>query len=417
MSYGQKPAIFSIDMTVPEEGSMTAIIGPNGAGKSTLLKSALGIIRPVSGAVRVFDQPLPDVRRRLAYVPQRASVDWDFPTRVLDVVLMGRFGRLGLLGRITAAERANAIACLDRVGMAEFGDRQIGQLSGGQQQRVFLARALAQDADLYLLDEPFAGVDAATERAIIAVLKDLRDEGRTVITVHHDLSTVRDYFDRALLMNVRRVAEGSVEDAFTPEKSSGGLWWPIGRHTNRPAVHRRLSPAAAMLFDALTLQLGYNATLVAIGSALLGVAAGVTGTFLFLRKRALVSDAISHATLPGVALAFMVMVALGGEGRNLAGLLAGSAATAAIGLLFVQSLTNRTRLSEDAAIGAVLSVFFGLGIVLLTVIQTHVRWAGRQGWNLFCLARLPGCCSQTPFSSRSAARSRAMSGAFVPAGP
>lgn len=216
VSYGQKPAVFSVDMTVPA-GAMTAIIGPNGAGKSTLLKAALGILKPLAGQTLVFGRTLAEGRDRIAYVPQRASVDWDFPTRVIDVVLMGLYPKLGLLGRVRACHRAAALQCLSRVGMEDFATRQIGQLSGGQQQRVFLARALAQDADLYLLDEPFAGVDAATEKAIIAVLKSLRDAGKTVVAVHHDLSTVPEYFDRVFLINTRRVAEGPVEEVFTTE--------------------------------------------------------------------------------------------------------------------------------------------------------------------------------------------------------
>lgn len=216
VSYGQKPAVFSVDMTV-QPGAMTAIIGPNGAGKSTLLKAALGIVKPLSGQVTVFGRPLEEQRARIAYVPQRASVDWDFPTRVIDVVLMGLYRELGLLGRLRARHKARALDCLARVGMRDFADRQIGQLSGGQQQRVFLARALAQDADLYLLDEPFAGVDAATEKAIISVLKSLKQAGRTVVVVHHDLATVTDYFDHVFLINTRRVAEGAVAEAFTAD--------------------------------------------------------------------------------------------------------------------------------------------------------------------------------------------------------
>lgn len=216
VSYGQKPAVFSVDMTV-EAGKMTAIIGPNGAGKSTMLKAALGIVPPVSGQVQVFGKTLDAQRARIAYVPQRASVDWDFPTRVIDVVLMGLYRELGLLGRLRANHRAKAIECLDRVGMGDFASRQIGQLSGGQQQRVFLARALAQGADLYLLDEPFAGVDAATEKAIITVLKSLRAAGKTVVVVHHDLATVAEYFDNVFLINTRKVAEGTVAEAFTSE--------------------------------------------------------------------------------------------------------------------------------------------------------------------------------------------------------
>lgn len=222
--YDQKPAIFSIDATF-RKGRMTAIVGPNGAGKSTLLKAALGLVKPLSGSASVFGAPLDRMRRRVAYVPQRASVDWDFPARVYDVVGMGLYAELGLLGRFTGAHRAHVMSCLARVGMEDFADRQIGQLSGGQQQRVFLARALAQDADLYLLDEPFAGVDAATERAIIKVLGALRDEGKTVVAVHHDLTTVPKYFDDVLILNVRKISEGPVADAFTQDalnKAYGG---------------------------------------------------------------------------------------------------------------------------------------------------------------------------------------------------
>ena len=216
VSYGDKPAIFSIDAHFPT-ASMTAIVGPNGAGKSTFLRAVLGIVPRLSGDVRFFGDAFAQMRRRVAYVPQRASVDWDFPVRVIDVVSMGLYREIGLFRMAGIGHRARALDCLKRVGMEDFADRQIGQLSGGQQQRVFLARALAQGADLYLLDEPFAGVDAATERAIVAVLRDLKAAGKTVVCVHHDLSTVADYFDRALLINLRKVAEGPVADTMTPE--------------------------------------------------------------------------------------------------------------------------------------------------------------------------------------------------------
>ena len=216
VAYGDRPAVFSVDACFPA-GAMSAIIGPNGAGKSTFLKAALGIIPRVSGDVRVFGQPIAAARDKIAYVPQRASVDWDFPTTALDVVQMGQYRKTGLLRRISAPLVKHALHCLERVGMADFAHRQIGQLSGGQQQRVFLARALAQDAALYLLDEPFAGVDAATERAIVDVLKTLKAEGKSIVAVHHDLSTVRSYFDHVFLINVRRVAEGPVATTFTTE--------------------------------------------------------------------------------------------------------------------------------------------------------------------------------------------------------
>ncbi len=214
VSYGEKPAVFSVDATF-EPGAMTAIVGPNGAGKSTMLKAALGIVAPLSGHITCFGAPLADSRARIAYVPQRASVDWDFPTRVLDVVTMGLYGQLGLLGRVRGRHVKQAMACLECVGMDGFADRQIGQLSGGQQQRVFLARALAQNADLFLLDEPFAGVDAATEKAIIAVLQEIKAQGKTVVAVHHDLATVPEYFDRVFLINTTKIAEGPVAEVFT----------------------------------------------------------------------------------------------------------------------------------------------------------------------------------------------------------
>jgi manganese/zinc/iron transport system ATP- binding protein len=216
VSYGDKPALFSVDATFPA-GAMSAIVGPNGAGKSTFLKAALGLIPMVSGEVRFFGQALSEARPRIAYVPQRASVDWDFPTTVIDVVLMGRYRSLGLLRRVSRADMALARDALARVGMDGFASRQIGQLSGGQQQRVFLARALAQRADLYLLDEPFAGVDAATERAIVAVLQSLGAEGKSVIAVHHDLMTVAAYFDHVFLVNVRAMAQGPVATTFTQD--------------------------------------------------------------------------------------------------------------------------------------------------------------------------------------------------------
>ena len=216
VSYGEKPAVFSVDATFAPQ-SVTAIIGPNGAGKSTLLKASLGIIPRLSGDVEVFGRPIELARDDIAYVPQRASVDWDFPTTVIEVVLMGLYHRVGLLGRLSGAHLQEAKACLDRVGMADFADRQIGQLSGGQQQRVFLARALAQDAELYLLDEPLAGVDAATERSIIDVLKALKERSKAVVCVHHDLATVQSYFDHVLILNVRKIAEGPTLTAFTAE--------------------------------------------------------------------------------------------------------------------------------------------------------------------------------------------------------
>jgi len=214
--YREKPALWDVDLEVPA-GQLCAIVGPNGAGKSTLIKAVLGLVPVASGQVRFFGQSLAQARKRIGYVPQRGSVDWDFPTSVLDVVMMGLYGQLGWFKRPGPREREAALRCLEQVSMQAFTTRQISQLSGGQQQRVFLARALAQDADLYFMDEPFAGVDAVTEEAILRVLHELKKQGKTVVVVHHDLETVRDYFDHLTLLNVQVIASGPMEEVFTPE--------------------------------------------------------------------------------------------------------------------------------------------------------------------------------------------------------
>jgi manganese/zinc/iron transport system ATP- binding protein len=216
VAYQGRPALWDIDLNVPP-GVMAAVIGPNGAGKSTLLKAVLGLTRPTAGHVCIHGRPPRARRSRIGYVPQRSSVDWDFPTTVLDVVMMGRYGHLGWLRWPGRAEREHARAALEQVHMADLAERQISQLSGGQQQRVFLARALVQEADVYFLDEPMAGVDATTERVIVDLLKGLRDAGRTVIVVHHDLQTVRDYFDWLAILNVRVIAQGPVAEVYTGE--------------------------------------------------------------------------------------------------------------------------------------------------------------------------------------------------------
>ncbi len=216
VAYHRKPVLWDVDLTIASP-ALVGIVGPNGAGKSTLIKAVLGLAPLASGQVTVFGEPVPKVRRRIGYVPQRESVDWEFPVNVLDVVLMGVYGRLGWFRRPSGADRAWALECLDQVGMADFAARQIGQLSGGQQQRTFLARALAQRADIYFMDEPMAGVDAATERAVFALLERLRAAGKTVLVVHHDLRTVPQYFEQVVLLNMRVVASGPTAQAFTPE--------------------------------------------------------------------------------------------------------------------------------------------------------------------------------------------------------
>jgi manganese/zinc/iron transport system ATP- binding protein len=213
VAYRDKPVLWDVDLSVPG-GVLAAIVGPNGAGKTTLIKAILGLVRPAAGQVLIYGRPYAEQRRLVGYVPQRGSVDWDFPTTVLDVVMMGRYGALGWLKRPGRREREQALAALEQVGMAQFAERQISQLSGGQQQRVFLARALAQDAQVYLMDEPFVGVDAVTERAIVQIMRTLRDAGKTVVVVHHDLQTAREYFDWAALLNVRLIAAGPIAEVF-----------------------------------------------------------------------------------------------------------------------------------------------------------------------------------------------------------
>lgn len=216
VAYHTQPVLWDVDLALPE-GQLIAIVGPNGAGKSTLLKTVLGLVKPITGWVKIFGAPYAQRRSWVGYVPQRESVDWDFPTSALDVVTMGLYGSLGWLRRPRKRHRDAALACLDKVGIRDLAGRQISQLSGGQQQRVFLARALAQDARLYLMDEPFAGVDATTEHAILKLLQELRASGRTVVAVHHDLQTVADYFDHVVLLNMRLVAAGPVASTFTTE--------------------------------------------------------------------------------------------------------------------------------------------------------------------------------------------------------
>jgi manganese/zinc/iron transport system ATP- binding protein len=216
VAYNEKPVLWDIDCTV-NEGILMAIVGPNGAGKSTFIKAVLGLVKPAAGSVRIFGKSYSETRKSVGYVPQRGSVDWDFPTNALDVVTMGRYGHLGWFKRPGKNDRNIAMDALEKVGMSDFASRQISRLSGGQQQRVFLARALVQEADLYLMDEPFVGVDATTERTIINLLQDLRSRGKTVIVVHHDLQTLKEYFDWAMLLNVRRIALGPVGDVITEE--------------------------------------------------------------------------------------------------------------------------------------------------------------------------------------------------------
>lgn len=224
VSYDQNPVLWNVDLSLPA-GSLVGILGPNGAGKSTLIKAIMGLINPTSGYVKIFDKPLNDVRARISYVPQRESVDWNFPASVLDVVMMGTYGKLGLFRRPGKKEKDLALRCLEQVGMSGFVGRQISELSGGQQQRVFIARALAQEADLYLMDEPFAGVDMATETAIFQLLQEMTASGKTVIVVHHDIHSAMNFFDWLIMLNLHLVASGPKESVMNEEmlrKTYGG---------------------------------------------------------------------------------------------------------------------------------------------------------------------------------------------------
>jgi manganese/zinc/iron transport system ATP- binding protein len=224
IAYQRRPVLWDIDFQAPE-GRIVGIIGPNGAGKSTLIKAVLDLVPKASGTVEIYGKPYKKQRKLVGYVPQRESVDWDYPVSALDVVAMGLYGQIGWVRPVTKSWKAKAMDSLERVAMTDYAHRQISQLSGGQQQRIFLARALAQEAQIYFMDEPFVGVDAATEKAIVKLLQDLRTRGNTVFVVHHDLQTVREYFDHLVMLNLRIVAAGPVNEVFTPDllqKTYGG---------------------------------------------------------------------------------------------------------------------------------------------------------------------------------------------------
>ncbi|MDP6647890.1 MAG: metal ABC transporter ATP-binding protein [Candidatus Woesearchaeota archaeon] len=244
VAYHEKPVLWDIDVQVPR-GVLLAVVGPNGAGKTTLIKTILGLIKPAAGSVQIFGMPFKKQHHLVGYVPQRGSVDWDFPTNALDVVMMGLYGKLGWLKRPGKKEKELAMKALEKVGMVHFADRQINQLSGGQQQRVFLARALVQDSMVYFMDEPFVGVDATTEKAIVDLLQELRKKGKTVIVVHHDLEKLREYYDWVLLLNVRKIALGPVNKVLTSknlENTYGGRAPFLGSVDRRENNGRNSSP-------------------------------------------------------------------------------------------------------------------------------------------------------------------------------
>ncbi len=387
VAYGEKPVLWDIDLTVPP-GVLMAIVGPNGAGKTTLIKAILGLVPVAAGQVQIYGQPYDKQRRRVGYVPQRGSVDWDFPTSVLDVVTMGRYGALGWIRRPRSRETQLAIGALVKVGMEDYADRQISQLSGGQQQRTFLARALVQDADVYFMDEPFQGVDATTERAIVELLKELRAAGKTVVVVHHDLQTVPEYFDWVTLLNVRRIASGPVGEVFTEANlrvtygGRMGFSAPNGNGLAASAARLSEAPAARLLGAEPTMSgselfqtlfFDYTLRTVASGVVILGIVSGAFGAFALLRRQSLLGDAMSHAAFPGVVLAFM----LTGQKSPLV-LVLGAIAAGLAGVLLLIAITRYTRIKEDTSLGIILSVFFGFGLVLLTWLQRNpdARQAG-----------------------------------------
>lgn len=239
VAYHRKPVLWDVDLDIPE-GKLIAIVGPNGAGKSTLIKAVMDLVPKASGKVMIYGKTFKKQRKLVAYVPQRESVDWDFPIDALGVVTMGRYSSIGWCKPVGKRDKQAAMDALDCVGMSDYAHRQISQLSGGQQQRVFLARALAQDSTIYFMDEPFASVDAATEKAIVKVLGNLRSTGKTVVVVHHDLQTVREYFDHVILLNMRVVAHGPVDEVFTNEnlkKTYGGRLTLLSEAADRLARH------------------------------------------------------------------------------------------------------------------------------------------------------------------------------------
>lgn len=238
VAYHRKPVIWDVEFDLPP-GALVGVVGPNGAGKSTLLKAVMDLVPKASGRVQIFGSPFSQARRRVGYVPQRESVDWDFPVDALDVVTMGLYRRIGIGRRVRKEHRDAALRALEKVGIVDLAKRQISQLSGGQQQRTFLARALVQEADLYLMDEPFAAVDASTEKAIVGILRELKSKGKTSVVIHHDLQTVPEYFDYVILLNMRVVAYGPVNDVFTADnlqKTYGGRLTLLDEVTN--AMHR-----------------------------------------------------------------------------------------------------------------------------------------------------------------------------------
>ena len=224
VNYEKTSVLWDVNFAVPEK-KIVGILGPNGAGKSTLLKALLGLVKPLSGHITFFGKPLADVRQRVGYVPQRSSVDWDFPITAFDLVMMGRYGKMGLLKWASKDDREAARIALDQVEVLPFANRQIGQLSGGQQQRLFIARALVQDADVYLLDEPFAGIDMATEKTLLALFETLREKGKTLLIVHHNLSTAENYFDWLILLNTCLIAAGPLSEVFNQQN----IWRTYGR--------------------------------------------------------------------------------------------------------------------------------------------------------------------------------------------
>ncbi|SUP52653.1 Probable siderophore transport system ATP-binding protein YusV [Weissella viridescens] len=338
-----------------EPGKITGIIGPNGAGKSTLIKSILGLIKKQAGDVKLDGQEVSKVRQKTAYVEQRANLDMSFPINVFDVVLTGTYGRLGLFKSPGAKEKAAASDALEQLKLSEFKKRQIGELSGGQLQRVFVARAVVQEAEVVILDEPFVGIDMKSEADIMRILKLWRDQGKTIIVIHHDLNKVTEYFDDLVIMNHGIVAAGPVADVYTRENIGHAFSADLGNVLFEDKGTLKMFASITEFVSALGQYNFLQSALMA--SIMVGIMSGLIGSFIILRGMSLMGDAISHSVLPGVAVAYML-------GINL---MLGATAFGVLAALLIGYVSQHSKLKNDTSIGIVFSAFFALGFILISM--------------------------------------------------
>ena len=338
VAYGGAPIFTDLSITF-EPGKITGIIGPNGAGKSTMIKGILGLIHKQSGQVTLHDKPVSKQLKNIAYVEQRAALDLTFPINVFDTVLTGTYPNLGLFNVPGAKEKSASQQALADVNLSEFSQRQIGELSGGQLQRVFVARAIVQQADVIILDEPFVGIDMKSEAEIMSILKRWQEEGKTIIVVHHDLNKVTKYFDNLVIINRGVVASGTTSEVFTKENITTAF-------------------SIGLFIDGL-MQYNFLQTAL-ITSILVGIMSGIIGSFIILRGMSLMGDAISHAVLPGVAVAYML-------GINI---LFGASVFGILAALLIGLVASKSKLKNDTAIGIVFSAFFALGFILISLAES-----------------------------------------------